>query len=766
MQNKIFKILFLFLAPLLFLQAENVLAGACGGAASVTSYNGSVYLKACNQRAWGNTLKVCPNPGFPLPACTLKLCENEQESYVAQDNITVTKSTINGNLVDTLSWSCGATSCSVPYRTDYTACNAAPLAPVVNGTCGLANGQSVFSAPTTDLCATGTVGLVTDSGSNSWLWACNGSNGGTNAACYAYQKVNALCGPAATAYVYSATNFSGNYCNSGAANPASPAFPAPGASVSWICTGINGGTDIDCSASRAVEIINGACGTANGKIFSAAANGYGSDTQCARGTSNNTAFPAPGASVSWTCSGVNGGTTASCSASRVLIAACGTANNKTYLFTDNSYGADTQCASGTANNTAFPSPGQTVSWICSGANSGANASCSASRAIEIMNGVCGSANAQSFTSTPTAGLCSRGTASAVAYTGSNSWLWTCYGSNGGTNVGCYAYQKVNALCGPAATAYVYSATNFSGNYCNSGAANPASPAFPAPGASVSWTCSGVNGGTNSNCIALRAAPEQPKVNGACGTANGVAFAHTDTGYGSYTQCAYGSPSNTAFPAPGASVSWTCSGVNGGTVSPTCTASRDSVPVIVVNGKCGTANGQSFYSAPTTNLCAEGTAGALTYSSSNSWLWTCIGANGGTNVGCYAYQKLNGVCGTANGKEFAHTDTGYGSYTQCAYGSPSNTAFPAPGASVSWTCSGVNGGTVSPTCTASRNNPPQQIIDGVCGSAYGQSFTSAPTTGLCDAGTPSAITGTGPWSWSCEGVGEGSSSVWCSANVSY
>ncbi len=61
---------------------------------------------------------------------------------------------------------------------------------------------------------------------------------------------------------------------------------------------------------------NGACGTANGKTYPYTASGYGSDTQCAAGTpSANWLFPAAGATATWTCSGQNGGTNASCSAS-------------------------------------------------------------------------------------------------------------------------------------------------------------------------------------------------------------------------------------------------------------------------------------------------------------------------------------------------------------------------------------------------------------------------------------------------------------------
>lgn len=39
--------------------------------------------------------------------------------------------------------------------------------------------------------------------------------------------------------------------------------------------------------------------------------------------------------------------------------------------------------------------------------------------------------------------------------------------------------------------------------------------------------------------------------------------------------------------------------------------------------------------------------------------------------------------------------------------------------------------------------------------------AAPTSGLCNAGTATAVTGSGPWRWSCQGV-EGGADAACSA----
>ena len=53
------------------------------------------------------------------------------------------------------------------------------------------------------------------------------------------------------------------------------------------------------------------------------------------------------------------------------------------------------------------------------------------------------------------------------------------------------------------------------------------------------------------------------------------------------------------------------------------------------------------------------------------------------------------------------------------------------------------------------------VNGACGTADGVAISSAPTADLCGAGTASAVTATGLWSWSCDGS-DGGTSVSCSA----
>ena len=53
----------------------------------------------------------------------------------------------------------------------------------------------------------------------------------------------------------------------------------------------------------------------------------------------------------------------------------------------------------------------------------------------------------------------------------------------------------------------------------------------------------------------------------------------------------------------------------------------------VNGACGSANGGSFVTVPTTNLCSTGTATAV--AGSGPWTWSCKGSNGGSTAYCSA-----------------------------------------------------------------------------------------------------------------------------------
>ena len=55
------------------------------------------------------------------------------------------------------------------------------------------------------------------------------------------------------------------------------------------------------------------------------------------------------------------------------------------------------------------------------------------------------------------------------------------------------------------------------------------------------------------------------------------------------------------------------------------------------------------------------------------------------------------------------------------------------------------------------------FNGSCGASNGQSFDLKPATGLCLVGDPSAVTGTGPWSWTCSAFNSGTAAT-CGASI--
>ena len=75
-----------------------------------------------------------------------------------------------------------------------------------------------------------------------------------------------------------------------------------------------------------------------------------------------------------------------------------------------------------------------------------------------------------------------------------------------------------------------------------------------------------------------------------------------------------------------------------------------------------------------------------------------------------------------------------------------TAIVTPQMTATYTCTALTGcGTWNLTKTTGSCP-----INGACGSSDGASLTQAPSADLCHTGTASAVTGSGPWSWSCRG----------------
>jgi hypothetical protein len=109
--------------------------------------------------------------------------------------------------------------------------------------------------------------------------------------------------------------------------------------------------------------------------------------------------------------------------------------------------------------------------------------------------------------------------------------------------------------------------------------------------------------------------------------------------------------------------------------------------------------------------------------------------------------VNGVCGSSNGADLTSAPT----TNLCSAGAASAVTGSGPW---TWSCSGNNGGT-----TAQCQAP--VLINGSCGLANGVAVSNTPSSGLCTTGLPSAVTGSGPWNWTCAGSNRGSTAL-CSA----
>lgn len=678
-------------------------------------------------------------------------------------------------------WTClgtnGGTSAS---------CQATRLRLPQDGTCGAAASSYPDTAMAFSgaLCAIGTpmpASVAFPAMGATASWSCLGQFGGTTASCTASRgaaRVNGACGNAATAYPAAATSFSGSLCASGTPSPALPAFPGGGASATWSCLGLNGGTTASCTATRALPVTNGACGPA-ATTYAAGLTTF-AGAFCTAGTASPAmpGFPVVGGSVTWSCLGANGGSTANaCTATRQVVMVSGLCGQaaRSYFAAETSF-VGSLCAQGSTlpATPAFPSQGATTTWQCAGSGGGSTADCSASRAATV-NGVCGTA-ATTWPASSTAfsgSFCQSGTpmptTPAFPATGGLT-TWTCTGANGGMNASCTATRAtppIVGVCGSAATGYPASAVSYNGAFCVTGLPMPSTPAFPANGATVLWTCEGSGGGATATCSATRAlAP----ITGACGPAATTYLSTATTFSGALCSNGTASPPVVPFPAAGASVSWLCLGANNGSDA-SCTASRGAARV---DGVCG--NAVATYPSTATGwsgtFCSAGNASPSAPAfpaAGTSVNWSCVGLNGGATAACSAQRDPTpqpGQCGPA-ASTYAATATAF-SGALCAVGSPSpsSVAFPASGQSVTWTCEGRFGGSAA-TCTASRGAAP---ITGVCGNAA----TSYPfgamgfLGSLCSAGTASPAsppfpTVGGVVTWTCTGANGGASSGQCLAS---
>jgi hypothetical protein len=515
------------------------------------------------------------------------------------------------------------------------------------------------------------------------------------------------------------------------------------------------------------------------------------DGQCANGAAGITALPNdlttlcaptsifagftnPGGASSpgpwtWTCLGTAGMASAICSAG-AIDGACGSANG---VATATSPATGGLCANGTTPSpvTMTMSSPPYYQWTCGGINgSTASASCAAPFLGGLCNGGQNPAipamDGSSGTSPPAGTLCLSGTPTIPVLSptvGSNnlplndgtlSWRWQCldpngqcnYGSNLGNGfTGNCACERLDlsspqvGQCGAANGTVDISSTvpPPSGNLCGPNNTLASGPTFILGTPSTwTWSCQGNNAGSTASCSSIY--DLNP---GACGPANNQILA---TPPSDPAQLCQGMP--TAPYNNGNTWYWSCTGAAGDRAQ--CSARMNS------NAQCGAANGVPSIALPTA-LCAAGNASAVS-NSNGSWSWQCTDPANGTTMNCSApasNNAPNASCGSANGAPSGVPP----SAGLCGAGSFATNITTSAGQWL-WTCQSGSG---SIACAA----PISGSGPGICGSANNTSIPDQPNFNLCASGAATAVTGSGPWTWTCVGQGPNAGQDDnCSANV--
>ncbi|HAX91542.1 MAG TPA: hypothetical protein DCY07_04950 [Rhodospirillaceae bacterium] len=630
--------------------------------------------------------------------------------------------------------SCAAPVASAAAKKDVksTGITADPMSAVVeDGVCGTAAGEGTQSEPVTALCAKGTPSRV--NGSGPWTWACSGLNGGMAASCTAPLKADGLCGKAHEKGSDSMPLR--DLCTAGFASAVTGEGP-----WNWTCSGLHGGGAASCVAPLKQ---NAVCGDASTRGHRETP----SQNLCSVGDPTIVEGNGP---WTWSCEGGSGGASVPCKATRLLDGVCGIAHGSMYDKAPN----EGLCTAGNPTRVTGMGP---FDWSCSGDNGGVTVSCTAAlgtkEQVAAVTG-CGEAAEALALSKPSEKLCASGTASDV--TGVGPWKWSC-SDDAGHVTQCTTLSPTAGACGKAAGAS--SATEPKADLCEKGSAGEV---LMDAKTNWKWTCNGSLGEASASCtapIATGAAAKETlskasavtpkpvveaKPDALCGSASGQNFAEKPTS----GLCEAGKASAVKL---NKSWTWTCSGKK---------AKANCDAMMTVSGSCGGANGSVRKEAPTSGLCASGTPSVV--SGEGPWLWSCIGSGNGGSASCsastQAQTRVDGSCGEAAAglaKEMPDTKL-------CDTGMPSAVYGEGPW---TWTCSGLNGGIASSCTAAATvpqaPPPPGPLVNGVCGSSSGMAANAAPETGLCTSGIATALSGEGPWNWGCLGS-NGGMTVSCTA----
>ncbi|MDD5348266.1 MAG: hypothetical protein PHT59_06615, partial [Candidatus Omnitrophica bacterium] len=459
-------------------------------------------------------------------------------------------------------------------------------------------------------------------------------------------------------------------------------------------------------------LINGKCGSSNNQLFDSK-NKIGLETSmlCSAGGWNSTITGPDYGPWGWVCYGYNGGSNDTCTAGQ--DGACGPLNGKSFDSAPTGEWYDFCSLGKPSSVTPVSGSDSAWTWTCAGSLKGTPKTCSAKLATTKVAGACGSSDKKFFSSRSGIGpelskFCSAGSSSrVVSGPDYGPFSWYCNSTSGGSNATCTAGQ--NGDCGNADGNY-YWPSQFSAfgqwDLCSGGINST-----PSGSDSWSWYCNGTNGGSNDSCSA-KVLVEQPKVNGACGSASGTVLASKNNiGPENSKLCSAGGWNGTITGPDYGPWGWVCYGSNGGT-NDSCVAGQ--------NGACGNANTNYYWSSQFAtfgqwDLCSTGKLGAVSGGTVGPWSWHCNGTSGGSNASCSAKvltgsnAPVNGDCGSADKGVFAsRNDINMQANTiECTAGTPSGYVTGPDYGPFTWFCNGTYGGS-NATCTAGQN--------GACGNA--------------------------------------------------
>jgi hypothetical protein len=183
------------------------------------------------------------------------------------------------------------------------------------------------------------------------------------------------CGSAAKQYSASETFPNGNYCLKNNPNPVYPNNPLFGNSSTWTCTN-DIGVSYNCVATRLAQASIGVCGSSSGSTLSSAPT-----SGLCSSSGGNSSLSGSGP-WSWTCYGTNGGASSpTCTAYKTVAAVngvCGSSSGSNF----SSAPTINLCSSGNASVVSGSGP---WSWTCSGLNGGTSSVCTANKYVSLFS---------------------------------------------------------------------------------------------------------------------------------------------------------------------------------------------------------------------------------------------------------------------------------------------------------------------------------------------------------------------------------------------